>query len=573
MSVTLSPAHVDELPMPAHVGFRLSSANMTAETPKKTVVGYYNQFVMLWNKLYGSVDPTCGCRCEAAALIRAREEQEKTHHFLLGLDDEQFGHIRSQIITTEPVPDLHRAYALVVQEERHKSIVRSRDDRTDAVAFAMQRPTPRVPRGDPPHYSCTHCGKDGHSVDHCYQLHGYPPRKGRGRGSPSGRGGGRTAPGGSGSSPRALGRGYGTATGGAHVATNPNALGLTPDQMTRLISMLDPPSAQVTPLRTGETLSKVYPRTHLRMQEVCHQPSISYLKALLQQITTEMAEQTQQPPLPPPPPLAPLLSMDKLPENGTIEIRRSTRVARVPRRPMKKRGTGYPPKATLQRPRAIVTQMPKKTCASTSSGQHLALPKTQPVQQETVEILDEEEAPTTGASDLNPPPNKGKKSRMKKVATSHPSFKRKRGESVPEVQSIEELWVLLGLRLKELCEVGPDAMERFSEDSPSKAARLEMKVREGEQRAWEVNAVILRQKDEMAKLLKATEAVGAKNLELKEENTRLMEEVSHLKEIVEYLDLCFALEPPSSTILTQDGPATSLDLLLSRALTDSSIRR
>ncbi|VFQ82128.1 unnamed protein product [Cuscuta campestris] len=140
----------------------------------QTVVGYYNQFVTLWNKLYGSVDPTCGCRCEAAALIRAREEQEKTHHFLLSLDDEQFGHIRSQIIATEPVPDIHRAYALIVQEERHKSIVRGRDDRTDAVAFAMQRPTLPAGRGDPPHYSCTHCGKDGHSVDRCYEIHGYP---------------------------------------------------------------------------------------------------------------------------------------------------------------------------------------------------------------------------------------------------------------------------------------------------------------------------------------------------------------------------------------------------------------
>ncbi|VFQ92087.1 unnamed protein product [Cuscuta campestris] len=127
--------------------------------------------------------------------------------------------------------------------------------------------------------------------------------------------------------------------------------------------------------------------------------------------------------------------------------------------------------------------MPKKTGASTSSGQHPALPRTQPDQQETFEILDEEEAPTTGAADLNPPPNKGKKSRMTKVAMSHPSFMRKRGESVPEVQSIEELWVLLGLKLKELGEVGPDAMEQFSEDSPSKVARLEEKVREGEQGA------------------------------------------------------------------------------------------
>ncbi|RAL37503.1 hypothetical protein DM860_000197 [Cuscuta australis] len=129
---------------------QLKSEFQSLRQKGQTVVVYYNQFVTLWNKLYGSVDPTCGCRCEAAALIRAREEQEKTHHFLLGLDDEQFGHIRSQIIATKPVPDIHRVYALIVQEERHKSIVRGRDDRTDALTFAMQRPAPTLGRGDPP---------------------------------------------------------------------------------------------------------------------------------------------------------------------------------------------------------------------------------------------------------------------------------------------------------------------------------------------------------------------------------------------------------------------------------------
>ncbi|RAL38922.1 hypothetical protein DM860_015283 [Cuscuta australis] len=195
---------------------QLKSELQSLQQKGQTVVVYYNQFVTLWNKLYGSADPTCGCRCDAAIRIRAREEEEKTHHFLLGLDDEQFGHIRSQIIALEPVPDIHRAYALVVQEERHKNIVRGRDDRTDVVAFAMQRPSAPLTRGDPPLYSCTHCGKDGHSKERCYQLHGYPPPKGRGRGgfsgrsNGSGRGLGRGAAGGGSSA----GRGAGPGTGG-----------------------------------------------------------------------------------------------------------------------------------------------------------------------------------------------------------------------------------------------------------------------------------------------------------------------------------------------------------------------
>ncbi|RAL41032.1 hypothetical protein DM860_008730 [Cuscuta australis] len=108
----------------------------------------------------------------------------------------------------------------------------------------------------PPNYSCTHCGKDGHSVDRCYQLHGYPPGKGRGgRGTTSGlggRGGGRTPSGGSSAPGRGTGRGVGSATGGANAATNSNALGLTPDQMTRLLSMLDVSSSDKDTGSNGE---------------------------------------------------------------------------------------------------------------------------------------------------------------------------------------------------------------------------------------------------------------------------------------------------------------------------------
>ncbi|VFQ90218.1 unnamed protein product [Cuscuta campestris] len=184
----------------------------------QTMVVYYNQFVTLWNKMYGSTEPTCGCRCEAAVRIRAREEEEKTHHFLLGLDDEQFGHIWSQLIATKAVPDIHQAYVLIVQEERHKIIVRGRDYRTDVVAFAMQHPSTPPAHGDPPIYSCTHCGKDEHSKERCFQLHGYPPAKGRGRGGVSGRGSGSGRGFGRGSSggSSSAGRGAGPATGGAH---------------------------------------------------------------------------------------------------------------------------------------------------------------------------------------------------------------------------------------------------------------------------------------------------------------------------------------------------------------------
>ncbi|VFQ66963.1 unnamed protein product [Cuscuta campestris] len=78
----------------------------------------------------------------------------------------------------------------------------------------------------------------------------------------------------------------------------------------------------------------------------------------------------------------------------------------------------------------------------------------------------------------------------------------------------------------------PTPNDRFLEGSPYRASQLEEKVREWEQKAREMSVVIMRQTDELAKLSKAVRVVGAKNPQLKEENTR-MDKVSHLKEALE----------------------------------------
>ncbi|XP_019067750.1 uncharacterized protein [Solanum lycopersicum] len=217
------------------------------------VVSYYNQFITIWNQLYGSIDPTYGCICPAAAKMRLRFEEEKTNAFLLGLDDTQFGSTRSQIFGTRPLPVLNEAYYLVSQEERHKSIVRNRDEQTDGLAFAVEtQPTP------PPKYKCTHCGKNGHSTERCFLLIGFPNggRRGRGGGrggrggrglqsgreQPSGRSGGMAAHADSPNSPAVT---TCSSQGG-------NFPGLSTEQMTRLLHMLD------TPTQSGNNTGTVH---------------------------------------------------------------------------------------------------------------------------------------------------------------------------------------------------------------------------------------------------------------------------------------------------------------------------
>ncbi|XP_074305481.1 uncharacterized protein LOC141640672 isoform X2 [Silene latifolia] len=89
----------------------------------------------------------------------------------------------------DPFPSINKAFSLATQEECHKTIVRDRDDKTEAMSFSVQAsssstsPPSVVPTSS---LTCTYCTKPGHDYERCYQQIGYPTR-GRGRGR-SGRG-------------------------------------------------------------------------------------------------------------------------------------------------------------------------------------------------------------------------------------------------------------------------------------------------------------------------------------------------------------------------------------------------
>ncbi|VFQ80120.1 unnamed protein product [Cuscuta campestris] len=128
---------------------------------------------------------------------------------------------------------------------------------------------------------------------------------------------------------------------------------------------------------------------------------------------------------------------------------------------------------------------------------------------------------------VNPSPNKGKgKTRTKQVATTHPAAKRKRGENVPVVESLEELWVKMGRWLKEMDKVGPDALEQLTDDSPSRSSQLEEKLKRAVAHNRELQDLTARQLEEMANLSRVVRKANAEILQLKEENSTLMGEVS-----------------------------------------------
>ncbi|VFQ79146.1 unnamed protein product [Cuscuta campestris] len=170
--------------------------------------------------------------------------------------------------------------------------------------------------------------------------------------------------------------------------------------------------------------------------------------------------------------------------------------------------------------------IPDDQPAGETGGSQANTARTFPVNPETVEILDEDE-PQDNRSKGKEKEKTGR--RTKKVATTHPSYAKKRAwpDSEPAGQTIEEAFINLGLRLKEAGEIGPHTVDRLGMSSPSEIDRLK---KEKEQ----MTLILRSQADELIRLSGLAGAMKTEIFQLKEENGRLLDEVSEAKrEVVE----------------------------------------
>ncbi|KAM1346177.1 hypothetical protein ACFX2H_035263 [Malus domestica] len=71
-----------------------------------------------------------------------------------------------------PFPTVRHAYASIFQEEKQRSLASSRVT-AGTSAMAVRQSGSKSSNRKPLHY--THCDQDYHTIDTCYQLHGYPP--------------------------------------------------------------------------------------------------------------------------------------------------------------------------------------------------------------------------------------------------------------------------------------------------------------------------------------------------------------------------------------------------------------
>ncbi|KAA8547245.1 hypothetical protein F0562_003891 [Nyssa sinensis] len=104
------------------------------------------------------------------------QQYQRTMTFLMGLN-ESYAAIRGQILLMNPLPSINRVYGLILQEETQRNI--QAPPSIDGVALAAKGilTSPKAHLAPPRKKSlkCTHCHKDGHTIDRCYFLHGFPP--------------------------------------------------------------------------------------------------------------------------------------------------------------------------------------------------------------------------------------------------------------------------------------------------------------------------------------------------------------------------------------------------------------
>ena len=150
------------------------------QTKGMTVDEYYTRLMSLYdelNRLKPLHSCTCGlCTCDIAGKFAGDREEEKLHQFLIGIDDELYGVVRSNLLSQSPPVTLDRTYQTLVQEEKSRDIARGKTIQEESHAFALraERTTERGNKVDKSKLFCSHCKQKGHEVGSCFKLHGYP---------------------------------------------------------------------------------------------------------------------------------------------------------------------------------------------------------------------------------------------------------------------------------------------------------------------------------------------------------------------------------------------------------------
>ncbi|RVW88922.1 hypothetical protein CK203_045069 [Vitis vinifera] len=131
----------------------------TIEPTLRSTISYMENVKELWEEIKQRLSIANGLRVQQlksdlvnckqkgqGKVLEKKQEEERVHQFLMGLDEDGYGTVRSNILSTEPLPNLNRVYAMIVQQEQEWTMTRTKEERGNPMSFAVQA-SGRNPRG------------------------------------------------------------------------------------------------------------------------------------------------------------------------------------------------------------------------------------------------------------------------------------------------------------------------------------------------------------------------------------------------------------------------------------------
>ncbi|XP_043700070.1 uncharacterized protein LOC122650745 [Telopea speciosissima] len=149
-----------------------SSSNSLGEL---TLSEYHCELRSLWQELdyYDNFQLDC---LSDITKFQLREDKFRVYTFLTGLNVE-YDQLRSQVLSRSPFPTLEQAYSLIQLEDTRRSTMlpTTQPERSALISSgggSSNTGTRSSFEKEP--LKCTHCGKERHTVDYCWKLHGRP---------------------------------------------------------------------------------------------------------------------------------------------------------------------------------------------------------------------------------------------------------------------------------------------------------------------------------------------------------------------------------------------------------------
>ncbi|XP_062113276.1 uncharacterized protein LOC133824416 [Humulus lupulus] len=170
--------------------FNLGRDLMNLRQELQSVSQYYTHLKTLWEEL-SNYRPFCTCNMCTYGGVKALQEHHNMEYimsFLMGLKY-SYSQVRGNILLMDPLPSLSRVFNLVTQEENQRGDematphIETSSNPSMVFAFSganssTSKTNSRSTKSFPPRKNrllCTHCNVHGHTIEKCYEIHGYPP--------------------------------------------------------------------------------------------------------------------------------------------------------------------------------------------------------------------------------------------------------------------------------------------------------------------------------------------------------------------------------------------------------------